>query len=34
VPVVNVVALALIFLSVVPVYIAERLSGAESATVR
>jgi putative spermidine/putrescine transport system permease protein len=34
VPVVNVVALALIVLSVVPVWIAERLSGAESAVVR
>jgi putative spermidine/putrescine transport system permease protein len=34
VPVVNVVALALIVLSVVPVYIAERVSGAESAVVR
>jgi putative spermidine/putrescine transport system permease protein len=34
VPVVNVVALVLIFLSVVPVYIAERVSGAESAAVR
>jgi putative spermidine/putrescine transport system permease protein len=33
-PVVNVVALALIILSVVPVYLAERLSGAETATVR
>jgi len=34
VPVVNVVALALIILSVAPVYIAERLSGTESAAVR
>jgi putative spermidine/putrescine transport system permease protein len=33
-PVVNVVALALIVLSVVPVYLAERISGAETATVR
>ena len=34
VPVVNVVALALIILSVAPVYLAERLSGPESAAVR
>jgi putative spermidine/putrescine transport system permease protein len=34
VPVVNVVALALILLSVIPVYIAERISGAETAKVR
>jgi putative spermidine/putrescine transport system permease protein len=33
-PVVNVVALFLIFLSVIPVYLAVRISGAESATVR
>jgi putative spermidine/putrescine transport system permease protein len=32
--VVNVVALVLIVLSVVPVWLAERLSGAESAVVR
>jgi putative spermidine/putrescine transport system permease protein len=33
-PVVNVVALGLIVLSVIPVYLAERISGAETATVR
>jgi putative spermidine/putrescine transport system permease protein len=33
-PVVNVVALVLIVLSVVPVYLAQRIAGAESATVR
>jgi putative spermidine/putrescine transport system permease protein len=33
-PVVNVVALFLIILSVVPVYLAQRISGAEAATVR
>jgi hypothetical protein len=32
--VVNVVALALIVLSVVPVYVAQRIAGAESARVR
>ena len=33
-PIVNVVALVLIFLSVIPVYLAERISGADAATVR
>jgi putative spermidine/putrescine transport system permease protein len=33
-PVVNVVALFLIVLSVIPVYLAERISGAETATIR
>jgi putative spermidine/putrescine transport system permease protein len=33
-PVVNVVALVLIVLSVIPVYLAERIAGAESATIR
>jgi putative spermidine/putrescine transport system permease protein len=33
-PVVNVVALVLIVLSVIPVYLAQRIAGAESATVR
>jgi hypothetical protein len=33
-PVVNVVALFLIVLSVVPVYFAQRIAGADAATVR
>jgi putative spermidine/putrescine transport system permease protein len=33
-PVVNVVALVLIVLSVIPVYLAERISGAEGAAIR
>ena len=33
-PVVNVVAFVLIVLSVIPVYLAERIAGAEAATIR